>query len=156
MPASIYQGIETSIDSRTKPDFKSLHLHTFQPNKRKRSLEISLSRDSIENDPEYQEVPKELFFNLPSTRLLHIFCFRNSTAVPTHQEEGSPIPLNVDPTAYNLITLEVENILHSPLTPLVLPPPVPEPVCEMHTPALFTIAQSSPQPQSVTPRTMQG
>ena len=37
----------------------------------------------------------------------------------------------------------------SPLTPLVLPPPVPEPVCEMQTPALFTIAQSSPQPQSV-------
>ena len=40
-------------------------------------------------------------------------------------------------------------MLHSPLTPLVLPPPVPEPVCEMQTPALFTMAQSSPQPQSV-------
>ena len=45
--------------------------------------------------------------------------------------------------------LEVEDILPSPLTPLVLPPPVPEPVCEMQTSALFTMAQSSPQPQSV-------
>ena len=45
--------------------------------------------------------------------------------------------------------LEVEDILPSPLTPLVLPPPMPEPVCEMQTPALFTVAQSSPQPQSV-------
>ena len=45
--------------------------------------------------------------------------------------------------------LEVDGILPSPLTPLVLPPPVTEPVCEMQTPALFTMAQSSPQPQSV-------
>ena len=45
--------------------------------------------------------------------------------------------------------LEVDDILPSPLTPLVLQPPVPEPVCEMQTPALFTMAQSSPQPQSV-------
>ena len=29
------------------------------------------------------------------------------------------------------------------------PHPVPEPVCKMQTPALFTMAQSSPQPQSV-------
>ena len=75
-------------------------------------------------------------------------CFSDSTAVPTTQE-GTPIPPNVDPTAYNLIMLEVDDILPSPLTPLVLPPPVPEPVCEMQTPALFTMAQSSPQPQSV-------
>ena len=45
--------------------------------------------------------------------------------------------------------LEVENILPSPLNPLVLPPPAPEPVCEMLTPALFKMAQSSSQPQSV-------
>ena len=45
--------------------------------------------------------------------------------------------------------LEVEDIFPSPLTPLVLPHRVPEPVCEMHTPALFTMAQFSPQPQSV-------
>ena len=45
--------------------------------------------------------------------------------------------------------LEVEDILPSPLTPLVLPPLEPEPVCEMQTPALFTMAQSSPQPQSM-------
>ena len=45
--------------------------------------------------------------------------------------------------------LKVEDMLLSPLTPLVLSHPVPEPVCEMQTPALFTMAQSSPQPQSV-------
>ena len=45
--------------------------------------------------------------------------------------------------------LDVDDILPSPLTPLVLPPPIPEPVCEMQTPALFTMAQSSPQSQSV-------
>ena len=45
--------------------------------------------------------------------------------------------------------LEVDDILPSPLTPLVLAPTVPEPVCETQTPALFTMAQTSPQPQSV-------
>ena len=45
--------------------------------------------------------------------------------------------------------LEVDDILPSPLTPLVLAPTVPEPVCKMQTPILFTMAQSSPQPQSV-------
>ena len=45
--------------------------------------------------------------------------------------------------------LDVNAILPMLLTPLVLPPPLREPVCEMHTPALFTIAQASPQPQSV-------
>ena len=45
--------------------------------------------------------------------------------------------------------LEVDDVLPSPLTPLLLAPTVPEPVCEMQTPALFTMAQSSPQPQSV-------
>ena len=45
--------------------------------------------------------------------------------------------------------LDVGDILPSPLTPLVLPHPVPELVCEMKTPAFFKIAQSSPQPQSM-------
>ena len=45
--------------------------------------------------------------------------------------------------------LEVDDILPSPLTPLVLAHTVPELVCEMHTPALFTMAQTSPQPHSV-------
>ena len=45
--------------------------------------------------------------------------------------------------------LEVDDILPSPLTPLVLAPTVPQPVCEMQTTALFTMAQTSPQPQSV-------
>ena len=45
--------------------------------------------------------------------------------------------------------LEVDNILTSLLTPLVLAPTVPEPVCEMQTPNLLTMAQTSPQPQCV-------
>ena len=45
--------------------------------------------------------------------------------------------------------LEVEDVLPSPLTPLVLPSSMPEPVCEMQTQALFTMAQSSPQLQFV-------
>ena len=52
-----------------KPDFQSLHLHTFQPIKRKRSRGTSLSRDSLDKDPDYQEIPEELFLNLPSTRI---------------------------------------------------------------------------------------
>ena len=45
--------------------------------------------------------------------------------------------------------LDVDDSLPLPLAPLVLLPPVPEPVCEMQTPALLTMAQASPQPQSV-------
>ena len=52
-----------------KPDFQSLRLRTFQSNKRKRSRGNYLSRDSIEKDSDYQEIPEELFLNLPSTRL---------------------------------------------------------------------------------------
>ena len=55
------------------------------------------------------------------------------------------------PTAYDLIMLEVDDILPSPLTPLAVPHPVAETVCEMQSPALFTMTQSSPQPQSVYP-----
>ena len=77
--------------------------------------------------------------------LVFNFCFSASAT----QEGTSPIPPNVDPTAYDLIMLEVEDLLPSHLTPLVLQPTVPEPVCETQTPALFTMAQSSPQPQSV-------
>ena len=69
LPASIYQCYGTPNDSCTKPDFQSLHLHTFQPNKPKRSRGISLSRDSLDKGPDYQEIPEELFLNLPSTRL---------------------------------------------------------------------------------------
>ena len=45
--------------------------------------------------------------------------------------------------------MEFRDILPSPLIHLVLPHPVPNQVCEMQTPALFTIAQSSPQPTFV-------
>ena len=43
--------------------------------------------------------------------------------------------------------LEVDIIL--PLTTLVLCHPVPESVCEMQTPALFTMVQTSPEPQTL-------
>ena len=123
---------------------KYLLIHTKIKNKSKRSHCISLSKDSFEDDPDWQEIPEELILNLSRTRI-HYFCFSASTT----QEGASPIPPNVELTAYDLIMLEVEDILPSPLTPLVLPPPEPKPVCEMQTPSLFTIAQSSPQPQSV-------
>ena len=69
LPDSIYQCYETQTYSRMKPHFQSLHLHNFQPNKRKRSRGTSLSRDFIDKDPDYQEIPDELFLNLPSTRI---------------------------------------------------------------------------------------
>ena len=71
---SIYQCYETPIDSRTKADFQSLHLHTVQPNKRKRSRGISLSQDLFENDSDYQEIPKDLLFNLPRGPARHKSC----------------------------------------------------------------------------------
>ena len=51
--------------------------------------------------------------------------------------------------AYDLIMLEIDDILPSPLTPLVLSTTVSELVCKMQTPALFTMGKSSPRPQSV-------
>ena len=69
LPASVYQCYETPTNSHMKPDFQSLHFHTFQPNKRKRSRGNSISRDSLDKDPDYQEIPEELFLNLPSTRI---------------------------------------------------------------------------------------
>ena len=45
--------------------------------------------------------------------------------------------------------LDVDGILPSPMTPLVLSPPVPEQVCKMQTPALFSISQAFAKTQSV-------
>ena len=56
----MYQCYETTIDSRTKRNFQSLHLHTFQPNKFKTSREIYLSQDSNGKDPDYQEIQEPL------------------------------------------------------------------------------------------------
>ena len=69
LPVSVYQCYETPIDTHMKPDFQSLHFHTFQRNELKPSRGISLSRDSIEKDSDYQEIPEELLFYLPSTRI---------------------------------------------------------------------------------------
>ena len=79
-----------------------------------------------------------------------LFSFSDTTAVNTASHDGgSLIPPNVDPTAYDFIILDVDNMLPSPLTPQVLPLLLPVRICEMQTPALFTMAQASPQPQSV-------
>ena len=78
------------------------------------------------------------------------FCFSDATTVTSSaQDGGSGIPQKIDLTAYDLIMLDVDDIRPSPLTTLVLPHPVPEPVCEMQTPALFTMAHASPQPHFV-------
>ena len=72
LPVSIYQCYESPVvQSRQKPDFQSLQLHTFQPNQRKRSHTVSISQDSFEEDPNYQEIDllQELILNLPSTRV---------------------------------------------------------------------------------------
>ena len=45
--------------------------------------------------------------------------------------------------------LDVDDILLSPLTPSVLPPHVPEPVCEIQRPALFAMTQTFPRQKSV-------
>ena len=55
--------------------------------------------------------------------------FGDFTAVTTTIQGGSFITPNVASTAYDLIMLKVDDILPPPLTPLVLPCPVPEPVC---------------------------
>ena len=60
---------ELPVESHRKLNFQSLHLHTFHPNKRKRSRAISLSKDSFEGDPDYQEIAEKLILNLPSTRI---------------------------------------------------------------------------------------
>ena len=72
LPVSIYQCFESpTVQRRRKPDFQSLQLHTFQSNQRKRSRTISISRDSFEDDPNYQEIdiPEELILNQPRTRI---------------------------------------------------------------------------------------
>ena len=69
LPVSVYQCYETPIDSDMKPDFQSLQFQTFQCNKLEPSRGISLSRDSIEKDSDYQEKPEELLFYLLSTQI---------------------------------------------------------------------------------------
>ena len=70
LPVSIYQCYESPvIQQHRKPDFQYLQLHTFQPNHRKRSHTVSISQDSFEDDPPYQEIdiPEELVLYLPSS-----------------------------------------------------------------------------------------
>ena len=67
--ASIHGCYELPIATHKKPAFQSLRLHTFHSIRRKRSRGISFSRDSFEDDPDYQEIPEELILNLPSARV---------------------------------------------------------------------------------------
>ena len=80
-----------------------------------------------------------------------MFHFSDTTDVnqPPSYNEGSPIPPNFEPTDYDHIMLDVDDILPSTLTPPVLAPPVPKPVCKLQTPALFTMIHASPRPQSL-------
>ena len=71
LPTSVGQCYELTIESHKKPDFQSLYLHTFYPNKRNCSCGISLSRDSIQDDPDYQEIPEDDLLILPSNRISH-------------------------------------------------------------------------------------
>ena len=149
LPDSIYQCYETPIDSRTKPDFQSLHLLTFQPNNKDAHVEFLFHKTLLKKILTIRKFQKNFFLIFQALAFNTFFCLINSTAVSTHQEGGSPIPRNVDPMAFHLIVLEVDDILPSPLTPLVLAPTVPKPVCEMQTPAFFTMAQPSPHPKFV-------
>ncbi|XP_075261120.1 uncharacterized protein LOC142352851 [Convolutriloba macropyga] len=72
-----------------------------------------------------------------------ILCCDFTTVNPTSQDGGSWIPPNVEPTEYELIMLEVDDILLSPSTPLVLPPLVPKLVSGMPMLAVFTMAQAT-------------
>ena len=69
LPTSIYQCYKTPKESHKTPDSQSLKLHTFYPNKRKRSHGVSVSRDSFDDDLYCQEVLEEPVLYLPSTRI---------------------------------------------------------------------------------------
>ena len=72
LPVSIYDCYESrTVQAHRKPDLHSLKLHTFHPNQRKRSNIVSISRDSLEEDHNYQEIdlPEELILNLPGSRV---------------------------------------------------------------------------------------
>ena len=130
LPISIYECYGKPLESHRKPDFQSLHLHAFQAIKRKRSRVISLSKHFSEDDLDYQsqkKCPRRNDFKLTKFSYLTLFCSSDTTAAAT-QEAGPHIPPNVDPTAYNLIMLDVDDILPSTLTLLVLTTPVAEPV----------------------------
>ena len=73
-----------------------------------------------------------------------LVCFRDSTAVkPSSHDGDSPIRPDVDPTPYDHIMLDVDDILLLPSTPLVMPPPVPKTNCEIKTSPLFTMVHGA-------------
>ena len=71
------------------------------------------------------------------------------TVNPVSQDGGPLIPRNIKGTAYDLNILDVDDILPSPLTPLVVPPLVPELVYEKQTAVFFTMARAYPQGNSL-------
>ena len=68
--------------------------------------------------------------------------------------KNSPSTLHTPP--YDLIMLEIDDILPSLITPLALARTVPDPVCEMQTPALFTMVQIPPSHSLWTQLIMRG
>ena len=69
LPTSIFECYELQVEPHNKPEFQSLHIHTFHPSKRKRLRVISLSEDSFVDDPDNQESPEKLILIFPSFRL---------------------------------------------------------------------------------------
>ena len=128
---------------------QSLHLHTFQPNNLNAHMKFLFHGTLLIKILTIRKFQKNFFLTF-QVLVFNIFpVLATPLQFPPNTKDAHQTPPNVDPTAYNLIMLEFDDILPSPLTPLVLPPTVTEPICKMQTPALFTMAQSSPQPQSM-------
>ena len=137
-------------DQLTVARNQSLHLHTFQPNNLNAHMEFLFHGTLLIKILTIRKFQKNFFLTFQELVFNTFPVLATPMQFPPNTKDArQPPPPNVDPTAYDLIMLEVDDILPSALTPLVLAPTVPEPICKMQTPALFTMAQSSPQPQSV-------
>ena len=51
---TFYDYYERPIELHNKTDFKPLYLRTFNPTKLKRSQDLSLSKDTLKNELDYQ------------------------------------------------------------------------------------------------------
>ena len=150
-PTSIYESYELLVTPQLKPDFKLLHLHTFYAKRRTRTHNVSLFEDSFEEDPKYQEILEELILNLPKYSYLNTCLILFTSQMSTHQRimRGAHRYLQM----LNWRSMTSSCWLSTTFSPQssrcwCWPSPVPETVCEMLTPALFTMAPASPQPQS--------
>ena len=77
-----------------------------------------------------------------STIAWHYSSFNDTTDVTqctSAHLEGSSIPSSVERTEYDLLMMNLVDIVPSPLTTMVLPDPNLEPVCEMRVLSLITV-----------------